>query len=229
MRRRSMFAPSKAKTSRQRFHRKTKRFDVLERAHLPAWFAAVRGLNNPTASAYLQALLLTGARREEMAALRWKDVDFQWSSIWVKDKVAEEGRKIPRTLLVRGARFPTPPQSVGFRSPSRITDALLIHAFRITAPVGCRSRALTCTGFAAPSRAWRNGWRCRVGSAADHGTRAERDGRSTTSTGHLNCSRSGTESTRRGFWSRLAFVATPRPARKSKRKTKPKVPRTSAS
>ena len=75
--------------------RKTKRFDVLERAHLPAWFAAVRGLNNPTASAYLQALLLTGARREEMAALRWKDVDFQWGSIWVKDKVAEEGRKIP--------------------------------------------------------------------------------------------------------------------------------------
>jgi integrase len=77
--------------------RKAKRFDVLEKSQLLAWFGAVRGLNNPTCSAYLQALLLTGARREEMAALRWQDVDFQWSSLWVKDKVAEEGRKIPLT------------------------------------------------------------------------------------------------------------------------------------
>ena len=80
--------------------RKTKRFDVLERAQLPAWFAAVRGLENASASAYLQALLLTGARREEMAALRWADVDFRWGSLWVKDKVAEEGRKIPLTPYV---------------------------------------------------------------------------------------------------------------------------------
>jgi integrase len=78
-------------------NRKTKRFDVLEKGQLPAWFAAVRGLNNPTCSAYLQALLLTGARREEMASLRWKDVNFQWGSIWLKDKVAEEGRKVPLT------------------------------------------------------------------------------------------------------------------------------------
>jgi integrase len=77
--------------------RKAKRFDVLEKGHLKAWFAAVRGLGNPTGSAYLQALLLTGARREEMAALRWRDVDFRWGSLWVKDKVAEEGRKIPLT------------------------------------------------------------------------------------------------------------------------------------
>ena len=75
--------------------RKSKKFDVMERAHLPTWFAAVRGLGNPVISAYLQALILTGARREEMAGLRWRDVDFKWGSIWVKDKVAEEGRKIP--------------------------------------------------------------------------------------------------------------------------------------
>lgn len=75
--------------------RKSKRFDVLQRAYLPAWFAAVRGLSNPVISAYLQGLLLTGARREELAALRWEDVDFKWGAIWVKDKVAAEGRKIP--------------------------------------------------------------------------------------------------------------------------------------
>lgn len=77
--------------------RKTKRFDVLEKGQLAAWFSAVRGLSNPTCSAYLQTLLLTGARREEIAALRWQDLDFQWGSLWVKDKVAEEGRKIPLT------------------------------------------------------------------------------------------------------------------------------------
>jgi integrase len=77
--------------------RKTKRFDVLERAKLAAWFSAVRQLNNPVVSVYLQALLLTGARREEMASLTWKDVDFDWHSLWVKDKVAKEGRKIPLT------------------------------------------------------------------------------------------------------------------------------------
>jgi integrase len=77
--------------------RKSKKFDVLERAYLTSWFAAVRDLGNPVVSAYLQGLLLTGARREELAALRWKDVDFKWGSLWVKDKVAEEGRKIPLT------------------------------------------------------------------------------------------------------------------------------------
>ncbi|PTQ71419.1 uncharacterized protein DUF4102 [Nitrosomonas oligotropha] len=76
--------------------RKSKQFDVLQRSHLSAWFAAVRALN-PVISAYLQALLLTGARREEMASLTWQDIDFQWNSIWVKDKVHEEGRKIPLT------------------------------------------------------------------------------------------------------------------------------------
>jgi len=53
-------------------------------------------------SSYLQALLLTGARREEMAELRWQDVDFRWASLWVKDKVAEEGRKIPLTPYLAG-------------------------------------------------------------------------------------------------------------------------------
>ncbi|MFP3656074.1 preprotein translocase, partial [Burkholderia sp. SIMBA_052] len=36
------------------------------------------------------------ARREEMAALRWTDVDFQWRSLSVADKV-EGSRTIPLT------------------------------------------------------------------------------------------------------------------------------------
>jgi integrase len=71
--------------------------DVLQREQLPAWFAAIRQIGNPVISAYLQALLLTGARREEMAALRWDDVDFQWRSLSLSDKVEESGRVIPLT------------------------------------------------------------------------------------------------------------------------------------
>lgn len=50
---------------------------------------------------YLQALLLTGARREEMAALQWDDVDFQWCSLSIADKVEAGGRVIPLTPYLR--------------------------------------------------------------------------------------------------------------------------------
>lgn len=76
---------------------KSKLFDVLQRSHLPYWFTAVRSISNPVISAYLQGLLITGARREELASLKWDDVDFKWHSLWVKDKVEEEGRMIPLT------------------------------------------------------------------------------------------------------------------------------------
>ncbi|OYV28658.1 MAG: preprotein translocase [Thiomonas sp. 20-64-9] len=77
--------------------RKSKRFDVLERAHLAPWFAAVRSIKNPVIAAYLQGLLLTGARREELAELKWADVDFSLGAMWLKDKVRPEGRKVPLT------------------------------------------------------------------------------------------------------------------------------------
>lgn len=73
--------------------------DCLEREQLAAWFANVCALPNPVISAYLQALLLTGARREEMASLRWADVDFQWHSLTIHDKV-EGSRVIPLPLYL---------------------------------------------------------------------------------------------------------------------------------
>jgi len=75
---------------------KAKEGDSLQREQLPAWFASVRNIGNPVISAYLQALLITGARREEMLALRWVDVDFQWRGLLIADKVEQDtGRKIP--------------------------------------------------------------------------------------------------------------------------------------
>ncbi len=121
--------------------RKSKQFDVLQRAHLPAWFDAVRNLSNPTISAYLQALLLTGARREEMARLRWDDVDFQWNSIWIKDKVHEEGRKIPLTpyLSILLDSLPRRNEWV-FSSPTAVNG-------RIVEPRIPHNRALSFAGL----------------------------------------------------------------------------------
>jgi integrase len=48
------------------------------------------------ASAYLQALLLTGAGREDLAALEWANVDFKWRSLTIRDRVEGE-RTIPLT------------------------------------------------------------------------------------------------------------------------------------
>ena len=54
----------------------------------------IGAVGNPVIAAYLQGLLLTGARRNELAALRWADVDFQWKSLTIRDKVEGE-RTIP--------------------------------------------------------------------------------------------------------------------------------------
>lgn len=74
----------------------TRRTDALETAQVRAWWSGVEQLDNRAASAYLRALLLTGARREEMAALRWKDVDLRWRKLTLSDKV-EDSRTIPLT------------------------------------------------------------------------------------------------------------------------------------
>lgn len=121
--------------------RKSKKFDVLERAHLKPWFAAVRGLASPVVSAYLQALVLTGARREEMAELRWEDVDFQWNSLWIKDKVAEEGRKIPLTPYLSGLLAALPRKNKWVFSSPTAADG------RIAEPRIPHNRALSVAGL----------------------------------------------------------------------------------
>ena len=73
-----------------------RRTDALEAAQVPGWWTGVEQLSNRTASVYLRALLLTGARREELAAMKWADVDFQWRKLTIADKV-EDTRTIPLT------------------------------------------------------------------------------------------------------------------------------------
>ena len=72
---------------------------MLQREQLPAWFAAVKQIGNPAISAYVQAMLLTGARPNELVTVRWEDVDFQWNNLTIKDKM-EGLRVIPLTPYV---------------------------------------------------------------------------------------------------------------------------------
>jgi integrase len=73
--------------------------DALQREQLSAWFSAVRQLSNPVTAAYLQTLLLTGARPGEVLEMRWEDVDTRWKSLTIRDKVEGE-RMIPLTPYV---------------------------------------------------------------------------------------------------------------------------------
>ena len=60
--------------------------DCLQRERTSVWFGAVRKIENPVISTYLQGLLMTGARREELPALRREDVDFRWRSLTMNGK-----------------------------------------------------------------------------------------------------------------------------------------------
>ena len=79
--------PATSKKARESLGKAKVKNDVLQREQLKAWFAAVQQLGNPVTAAYLQCLLLSGARREEIGHLQWEDVDFQWKSLEIRDKV----------------------------------------------------------------------------------------------------------------------------------------------
>ena len=95
-----------------------KRTDALELAQVAGWWAAVEQLPNPAASVYLRALVLTGARREEMAALTWDAIDFRWKKLTIADKVGDT-RTLPLTpyLAAMLARLPRQKMQDGTANP----------------------------------------------------------------------------------------------------------------
>jgi integrase len=112
----------------------TKAGDCLQREQLLDWFAAVRQIDNSVISAYLQALLVTGARRGEMAVLRWEDVEFnpRWASMTIRDKV-DGVRTIPLPPYLGQLLNALPRRDGGwvFSSPSadsgHITEPRIAH------------------------------------------------------------------------------------------------------
>jgi len=91
--------PAKTKKAREALGKAGVKQDALLREQLPVWFAAVRQIQNPVAAAYLQTLLLTGARPGEVLGLRWEDVNTKWRGLTIRDKVEGE-RVIPLTPYV---------------------------------------------------------------------------------------------------------------------------------
>ena len=91
--------PAKSKKAREALGKAQAKTDALLKEQLPAWFAHVRAIGNQPASAYLQIILLTGARPGEVLAMRWDDLNTQWRGLTIRDKVEGE-RIIPLTPYV---------------------------------------------------------------------------------------------------------------------------------
>lgn len=81
-----------SRAAKESLPRRQPKNDSLQKEQLKAWFQAVQQIKNPVMAAYLIGLLITGARREELAELKWEDVDFKWGSLTIRDKV--DGQRI---------------------------------------------------------------------------------------------------------------------------------------
>ena len=124
------------------------RTDALEAEQLAAWFAGTDKLRNRHAAAYLQALVLTGARREEMAALRWADIDFQMQRMTIADKV-DATRVVPLTPYLAWLldALPRGKLSDGTRNP-------FVFASEITKKGANKGRTRSASGRISEPRAY---------------------------------------------------------------------------
>lgn len=68
----------------------------MQKEQLRPWFGAVQQITNPVIAAYLQFMVLNGPRPNEPLSLRWDDLNFQWRTITIREKVEGE-RIIPMT------------------------------------------------------------------------------------------------------------------------------------
>lgn len=91
--------PAKTRKAREALGKAGVKQDALLKEQLSAWFEAVRAIASPVVSAYLQTILITGARPGEVLALQWKDINTQWRGLTIRDKVEGE-RVIPLTPYV---------------------------------------------------------------------------------------------------------------------------------
>ena len=132
------------RAARESLPKKAAKDDCLQREQLATWFEQVRQIPNPVISAYLQTLLLTGPRREELSGLRWEDVDFQWKSLTIKDKV-EGLRTIPLTPYVAALLAALP------RRNEWVFSSITAGDGRLQEPRIAHNKALTAAGLPALS------------------------------------------------------------------------------
>lgn len=116
--------PARSKKAREALGKPKAKDDSLLKEQLAAWFEAVRKISNPTIAAYLQTLLLTGARPGEVLALRWNDINVQWQGLTIRDKVEGE-RVIPLTPYVAHLLNSLPRRNAFVFASNRIDNAPL--------------------------------------------------------------------------------------------------------
>ena len=63
-----------------------RRLDFVEVSQLEKFFQGLAMVHNRTMAGYLVGLLLTGARRQELAKLKWSDIDFELKKFTIADK-----------------------------------------------------------------------------------------------------------------------------------------------
>ena len=134
--------PAKTKKTREALGKQGVKDDVLTREQLPAWFAAVRQIQNPVIAAALQVMLLTGARPGEVLDLQWDDVNTQWKGLTIRDKVEGE-RIIPLTPYVAKLLAALPHRNQWVFSSTRLLAQDEANTRR-------RARKATRRGTAAP-------------------------------------------------------------------------------
>ncbi|MCM2340855.1 integrase family protein [Rhodoferax sp.] len=113
--------PAKTKKAREALGKANVKYDVLQKNQLSAWFTAVQKIQNPTISAFLQVLLLTGARLNEVQTMRWEDVNTQWKGLSINDKM-EGTREVPLTPYVEKLITALPRRNAYVFASARVLD-----------------------------------------------------------------------------------------------------------
>src|SRR5205814_4917709 len=89
---------------RKEWYKVAARERFLSGDQLPAFYAAVDGLESTTQRDFLKLCLFTGLRREEAGSLRWSEIDFASCVIRLPGTKTKLGRRLvlPMSSFVRG-------------------------------------------------------------------------------------------------------------------------------
>ena len=132
--------PARSKRAREALGKPKAKDDALLKEQLAQWFAAVPSISTPAVSAYLQTLLLTGARPGEVLAMRWEDINLQWRGLTIRDKVEGE-RVIPLTPYVSALLHALPRRNAYVFASNRLENA------PITEPNHAHDKACAVAGI----------------------------------------------------------------------------------
>jgi integrase len=82
------------------FNREKRRNYGMDAKQVAAWWTATNGISNPVRRAFHRTCLLTGARPGSVAALRWRDVDFD-AGVMRFEQAKGHPYSVPLNSLVR--------------------------------------------------------------------------------------------------------------------------------